>query len=439
MPLDTPIAESLRRLDSLVSPYVGVVRGVEDVLASPDDVRLPNVFCETGYAWGLVGGDGKHVGGGSAPSRDAARAAALGEAVERYSACFSDGCAVVATADELGERAVDPSRFALFCDEQHATPGFPYQRFTRDTRIAWITGWALPDGEPAYLPSQLVHLAWPRRGREPRIGRSTSNGLACRPTFEEAVATGLLEVMERDAFMITWGARLSLPRLTWAGNDELEAFERRYLAPTGLRWSALDLSAFWDVPCALAVARSDLPAEAPLGVGAAAAPTIERAIVKALDEAVRVRSWARALRARDPDGADIRPPAAIREFDDHIRYYAYAENAQRAAFLDATSQTRDVGDVRPLGAGSAPAVRALCNRLHARGVSAYAVDLTAPDVRDAGLRVAKVVAPELCALDVEHAARFLGGRRRYDEPFRVGLCDRSLSYEDINPDPHPFP
>ncbi len=65
--------------------------------------------------------------------------------------------------------------------------------------------------------------------------------------------------------------------------------------------------------------------------------------------------------------------------------------------------------------------------------------MTSPDVRDAGLAVVRVVAPELCALDVEHAARLLGGTRLYEEPVRLGVRRGRLTEADVNPDPHPFP
>jgi ribosomal protein S12 methylthiotransferase accessory factor len=67
------------------------------------------------------------------------------------------------------------------------------------------------------------------------------------------------------------------------------------------------------------------------------------------------------------------------------------------------------------------------------------VDVTAPDVRAAGLAVAGVVAPELCALDADHGTRFLGGRRRYEAAFELGLSSRPLEPDDLNPSPHPFP
>jgi ribosomal protein S12 methylthiotransferase accessory factor len=403
-------------LESLVSPYVGVVRGVQEVLAGPQDVRLPTMWCETAHL-GF-----QHSGGGSGASPEAARAAAIGEAVERYSACFADPDGlVVATARELDDRAVDPERFALFSRSQYACPGFPYMPFTRETRIAWVEGRSLPDGAPAWLPAQLVHLVTDRD--EPRICRSTSSGLACHSSPAAATLAALLEVLERDAFMITWNARLSWPRLDWTGSGALETFVDARLRPTGLQLHAVDLSAFWDVPCVLGVARSRVAGDAPVGVGAAAATTVERAVAKALDEAVRVRSWAHALRR-----LGVPAPAEIRDFDDHIRFYAEPDNASRTCFLDASARLRHVRDVLPV---PAPHLDKLCERLAARSAAAYAVDVTSPDVRDAGLTV---VAPELCPLDVEHDARLLGSRRLYEEPVRLGFGPR-----DVNPDPHPFP
>jgi ribosomal protein S12 methylthiotransferase accessory factor len=411
--------------ESLVSPFVGVVRGVQDVLAGPEDIRLSTAWCESAFPHALVGG-------GSGRTRHDARAAAIGEAIERYSACIVDPDAwVVASARELGSRAVDPGRFALFSDSQYRTAGFPYLRFDRDTRLAWVEGVSLPEGEPAWLPAQLVHLAGHQS--EPPICRTTSSGLACHRTTAQATLAALLEILERDAFMITWKAQISWPLLEWSGNERLTGFERAFLLPTGLRWRAIDLSAFWDVPIVAAVMRGGDA----VGVGAAAAVTVERAVAKALDEAARVRTWAAALRALGEDG-----PAAheIEELDDHVRFYADPRNAPRIRFLDGSGRQRRVESVPAIRGATAEArIETICRRLARRGITAYAVDVTPPDVREAGLAVARVIAPELCALDVEHGARLLGGSRLYEEPHRLGVREGPLAEADVNPDPHPFP
>lgn len=416
-------------LESLVSPYVGVVRGVQEVLAGPADVRLVTAWCETAHPHAVSGG-------GSGATLAGARAAAIGEAVERYSAsCIDADSLVVATARELGPAAVDPRRFALFSSRQYASPGFPYVRFDADTRISWVEGVRLPDGGPAWLPAQLAYLA--DVGDDVRICRATSSGLACHTDRVDATLAALLEVLERDAFMLTWKARLSWPLLGWDANEELARFEARFVRPTGLRAHAVDLSRIWDVPCAAAVVRSEAGGTAPLGVGAAAGVTVERAVSKALDEAARVRTWAQALLRQ---AAPVPDASGIRDFDDHIRFYADRRNAPRVAFLDGSRRRRDVAHVPPVrGATAGELIEALCGRLARRSASAYAVDLTAPDVRDAGAAVVRVVAPELCALDVEHEARLCGGRRLYDEPRRLGLRPHALTEDELNPDPHPFP
>jgi thiazole/oxazole-forming peptide maturase SagD family component len=181
--------------------------------------------------------------------------------------------------------------------------------------------------------------------------------------------------------------------------------------------AAVDLSAFWDVPTVAAVVRGG----GTLGVGSAAALSIERAVTKALDEAARVRTWARALRA---SGEKAPTADQIEELDDHIRFYADPRNAPKVDFLDGSPRGRSLDSVEPVNGGT----EALCDRLARRNVTAYAVDVTACDIREAGLSVVRVIAPELCALDVEHSAQLLGGRRL-----------AAFATAGLNPDPHPFP
>jgi ribosomal protein S12 methylthiotransferase accessory factor len=269
---------------------------------------------------------------------------------------------------------------------------------------------------------------------------TSSNGLACHATLGEAVVAGLYEVLERDCFMLAWASRLSLPLLDIGGDAGLSAFHDRYLARTGLRYALVDMSAFWDLPVVTAVVRCDVPGEAPIGVGARASSTAEHAVRKALDEAFHVRSWARSLLSRDPERVFEPDFSDVREFSDHIRFYAAREHTEHVAFLDASPVRRPVGDVPPLGSdGPAEELALLTGRLAAHGITAYAVDLTPPDIVDAGLRVAKVVAPELCPLDFDHRLRHLGGRRLRYAAWELGLVPEPLAQEDVNPFPHPFP
>lgn len=412
-------------LVEVVSPYVGLVTELDELLPSPDDGRHFHVVAmpaDPSATLGRRGGTPGQPGSGYGSDRQSVRNAAIGEAVERYSAAYVPrDDLVVATAHELGASAAAPETFALFAPEQYARPGFPFVRFAADTRLRWVRGRRLSDGADAWLPAQLVYLGGLSTD-EPMIAYSTSNGLAAAADWERALLSALLELVERDAFMLAWNARLSFPLLDWRASDQLRSYYERYLAPARARLTAVDLSSVHDVPVVLATVRGSPGA---FVVGAAAALTVEDAWRKAVTEAYAVRKAARELALSEPYSPFARDFHDVCEFGEHIHVYAYAENEPRASFLDASDEVRDPADVAPLEGG----VAELVARLARDSVETFAVNVTSPDVREVGLFVARAIAPRLTPLDVRHDARFLGGDR---------LRTR-CAFADINPDPHPFP
>jgi ribosomal protein S12 methylthiotransferase accessory factor len=435
----TPERESLRRLETLLSPYTGVVRDVHTLLTNPLEAPLVKVKSRIARH---AEDQGELGSGGYASSIDRARAAALGEAAERYAgalACVQETAPT--PARELVPDAVSPARFALFAPEQHANDSFPFDPFTDATPVRWVEGFALPDQARALLPSQLVRLSWSELSPgETAIGYSTSNGLACGPSLEESVLAGLLELVERDAFMLAWTNRLSLPLLDWSDDDRLLEFEERYVAPTRARCDVVDLSVFLQVPAALAVVHGDGERTPAVAVGAGAGTTVQVAVEKAIAEAFAVRSWGLQMLLTDPEPWFAPDFSDLVTFRDHIRCYIRDDHVQATAFLVASTDSRTVSSVAPLPTDSPlAAIREIARRLARQGASAYAVDLTPTDLASAGLAVAKVVAPELCALDARHDARFLGGERLRNVPAELGLAAHPLQWADINPYPHPFP
>lgn len=420
-----------RQLRRAVSPYTGIVRSLEECLQSSTDPPLHQFAAEVGAL-----GRGARSGA-AAPTRRDAAAAAVGEALERYSASTVPvDRLVVGSARELGAEAVEPGRFALFSRRQHARRGFPFRPFTRETPVAWVEGYSLPERRRALLPAELVFLGGVAPRGSVSIGYATSSGTACATRAEDALVRGLCELLERDAFMIVWANRLSLPVLDWSADEAISALDRTLFAPVGLPYRAIDLSVFHRLPSVLGVVRAPAGYPGALGVGAGTAPTVERAWWKALSEAFAAR--AASVKLALVAGGRRPAPDEIASFDDHIRYYVDRHGAAR--FLDGAVEPSLVGDLPSLeGATAGAQLAALCARVAAAGSTAYAVDVTAPDVRALGLAVLKVLAPELCPLDVLHRARFLGGRRLYEAAWQLGLRARPLREHDVNTEPHPFP
>jgi len=436
----TPLAHSLAVLETFVSPYTGIVTALVEFARGPDEARLVSYGAVAADPVALGGPRPSGTSGGSHWVPEAARAAALGESIERYSAAHlpTEACRL-ASAAELGPSAVPPSSFALFHRAQYEADGFPFRPFTGASRVRWTRGFALPDGVEAWLPAQLVYLPLLAPGSdEELVGYATSSGVACAPTLEEAVLAGLFEQVERDAFMLVWRNRLSLPLLDWRGDPHLASLDDRYFAPTALRYTAVDLSVFFGIPTALGVVHGAPGELSPLGVGAGCGATVEVAWRKALAEAFAVHTHVRDALYERPEL--LEQQSEIRTFDDHIFHYGVEERARLAAFLDASRERRPTTAVPPLPGDDVRAqIEEVVRRLRERGVSAFAVDVTARDVREAGLFVARVVCPELCQLDVVDSARFLGGSRLYRAAYERGLLDRPLALEDLNPHPHPFP
>ena len=128
-------------LSRAVSPHAGIVGSLEECLHGTADPPLFQATCALPAGEGLLGAPLGHLFsvGGTGATRAEAAGAAVGEALERYSATYVPRARLVfATARELGDVAVAPERFALFSERQHRTPGFPFRRFTADTRVAWV-------------------------------------------------------------------------------------------------------------------------------------------------------------------------------------------------------------------------------------------------------------------------------------------------------------
>jgi ribosomal protein S12 methylthiotransferase accessory factor len=438
----TPLETGLTRLRSLASPYVGVVKDVTELLHDADDVRSYYIGTGTPDTTDVLGHPCNSMNGGGAFSRDEALAAALGESIERYAAAHRPVERIlVGTAAEFGRACIDPARCALFAPEQHATPGFPYQPFTETTTTSWIDGIDLRSGDAVLIPAQMVLLNSERARGEQRICYGTSSGLACHSTIAEATLGGLFELAERDAVMIAWHARLTMPQLDLAADPALRALLDRHVTPTGLRYSAVDLTAINGVPTVLGVVINDVSNVGALGVGAASAPTLAEAAVKAILEAFQTRTWSKSMQRstpRVPDDADL--DRAISDFDAHVRYYADAERLPLAEFLWASDERVDPREgTRLEGDTPGELIASFLEVPQLADVSFYATDLTTVDVRDADLRVVRCYSPELQPLDVGFRTRFLGGQRLRHRPVEMGCATEPLTFAQMNPAPHPFP
>lgn len=213
-PIDLPTA--------LVNPRSGVIiRTVEAAHMSFVPPTLKTVQAHVAYmGWHTPIWQNDTICGGSVfLDAEAARQAAIGEAVERYcSTTIGQATPLHATYNELvarGEHAVDPEQLILFAPEVYDREDCSLVPFRRDTLTYWVLGRSLSRDCPAWLPMSLVYFNWDRVrfGDQPLTNWANYAGVAAGASLEHALVSGIEELIERDSTMIWWYNRQPLPAL----------------------------------------------------------------------------------------------------------------------------------------------------------------------------------------------------------------------------------
>jgi ribosomal protein S12 methylthiotransferase accessory factor len=127
-----------------------------------------------------------HVGRGITPEE--AQASAMATAIERFSAEYQGDPMQLASYEQVGiRRAIDPGDLIL------ARP------LESGEKIHWSPGYDLLEKSDVWVPSNAVFLPYNTLGEAKGLFPSDPNGLAAGNTRDEAILSGLLEVLERDA------------------------------------------------------------------------------------------------------------------------------------------------------------------------------------------------------------------------------------------------
>jgi ribosomal protein S12 methylthiotransferase accessory factor len=191
------------------------------------------------------------------------------EALERYGGMAPGGRRSVVRASfaELRDTAIDPRTLGLYAPEQYARHGFHFQPFDADRVCRWVWGCSLARREPILIPQAYAYYGMHRIDPDdPLFAFETSNGCALGSCLEEAILYGILEVVERDAFLMTWYARLPAPPidLSSARDRSIPMLAQAIGAETGYRVRAFDITMEHGIPSVWAMAVASPPWPAPL-------------------------------------------------------------------------------------------------------------------------------------------------------------------------------
>ena len=414
---------TVARFRKHVSPLTGVVSRLERI-----DADLPlntNYFATHSFSApaktahqlraGLNGGS---FGKGS--TAEQGEASALMEAIERYSGIFQ-GDEIRVTrrfADFPPGDAILPNDVTLFSDTQYrrqqepasaSHDSQPPSRFDPSAKVEWSPAWSLHDQRFKYLPTSLLYFFY----RGPSAFSTDSNGCAAGNTVEEAIVQGFLELVERDAYAIWWYNRLQRAEVDI---DQLEDSYVRdlqaQLAESGRRLWVLDVTSDLAIPTFVAITHWAHNGRENIEFGSGAHFDARIALLRALTELNQFLSIGlMGGGSGEKSSLDGSTPLRLQE---HPFLTPNGKQTVQSGF------SSKFGRLEPCDQ-----VTACVGVAKQAGLDFLVLNQTRLDIE---VPVVRVIVPGL-----RHFYRRFAPGRLYDVPVKLGLRDRPLPEDELNP------
>jgi len=417
-------AATVTRFRKHVSPLTGVISRLERIEA---DLPLNTNYYAT-HNFSVPAATANELraglsGGGSAGKGSTAEqgeASALMEAIERYSGIYQ-GDEIRKTrrfTDFASGDAILPNDVLLFSDAQlrdwmstndpHEVPSTP-ALFDRSAEIEWSPVWSLRDKRFKHLPTSLLYFFY----RGPGQIYADSNGCAAGNTIEEAIVQGFLELVERDSYAIWWYNRLRRPQVDLGQfNDSYVRDLQSQLTETGRRLWVLDVTSDLGIPSFVAIMHWMHNSQENIEFGSGAHFDTRIALLRALTELNQFLSIGlMGGGTGEKSSLDGSTPLRIQ---DHPFLTPSNDPAIQPSFGSKVGRLNSREQVTA------------CVRLAKRkGLDFLVLNQTRPDI---DVPVVRVIVPGM-----RHFYRRLAAGRLYDVPVKLGLRDRPLSENEVNP------
>jgi ribosomal protein S12 methylthiotransferase accessory factor len=425
----------------LVSSRVGIIRSVSRIGKPIEEPTPPFIFQATVANFDFRSAEPiDRLASGKGETEAHAMHAAIGEALERYCASLYDPASFQKAAlTELDSDRIHPEECVLYSKTQYARQDWPYARLDEKAPIAWLRTYELPVGNAVLVPASLIYLNCLAEQREDFFAPPTSNGLAAGPNVTAATLSGLYELIERDAFLITWMNRLPVPRVDFSSLKGLPKKIGDHYRQFGLETVVFNMT--MDLPiyvmAAAIIIRSGPGPCIVFGLGCNLDPV--SALKKALMEACQVRPGEVARYIKNPPQQRLRSYQDIHTVEDHSGFAGLPERFIEFSFLLDNGRTQSIGDLSDRSTGrDSDDLAHTVETLRSAGCRVLYVDLTTPDLLPFDVRVVRTIATGLQPMHFGFGEERLGGQRLYRVPKAMGYDDRIRTENDLNPCPHPL-
>jgi ribosomal protein S12 methylthiotransferase accessory factor len=257
-----------------------------------------------------------------------------------------------------------------------------------------------------------------------------------------------MEVVERDSFLLTWYAQLPLSRLDHhsANDKELELMVDRVREVSGYDLYFYNSTMENEIPSVWAIAKNRRSKGVNLICAAGANPDPVRAVKSAIYElaGMMVRHDEILEKNRKKYEEMLKNPYAVRNMEDHGLLYGLPEAEERLSFLlDDQRPLRTFAEEfkqPPVHPDLKDDLQDILQKFRKLDLEVIVVDQTTPITKRNGLYCVKVLIPGMLPMTFgHHLTRVKGLERVLQVPMKLGYSKQLLSYEQLNPYPHPFP
>lgn len=425
---------TIRKALKFISTDVGLLNYITKLPRLHHDPKLISYGiwpCDTTRLGGFKYG-GRSSGCGY--SWDQAFLTTVGEVVERYCPAFYDAHTLVRSSySELDGNGITPKEFALFHEKQYKQLLFPFVPFTEELEINWVPCVDLMTGDPVWYPGSLIYIPWVED--EEWIAMTSSTGLAGHTNIQNAIITGLYELIERDSFVITWMQQLEVPKIRIT--PDIAGFIAENF-PGKYDFHFLDITFDLGVPAIFGFCFGQTEYGNFVAVGSACRSTHAEALHKVIQEIGQAVSYFRYLLGERKDWVPSDDFSELLNFEQHSLFYIKRpdllhvfdrwKNTLPDKEIDFSARRKDSVETE---------IKRILGQFHRLGYNVIFKDLTTPDVRQAGFHSVRVMCPQLLQMAGCYPYYFKGGKRLYEVPAKLGYASRD--FDALNKFPHPFP
>ncbi|MFD6208114.1 TOMM precursor leader peptide-binding protein [Peribacillus sp. NPDC060253] len=392
----------------------------------------------------LIGDEGT---AGRTLSYAASEMTAILEGLERYCGMEPRGKRTVMhdSYNNLKDQALNPIKIGVHSKEHYAQPNFPFRPFNPDRSIDWVWGHSFLQERPILVPELLSYYSL---GCGDGFVYETSNGCALGGSLEESIFYGIMEVVERDSFLLTWYAQLPLTRLDpkSANDKELELMIDRARAVAGYDIHLFNSTMEHGIPSVWALAKNRK--QKGLNIICAAGAHLDpiRAVKSAVFElAGMMLTLDDKLEENQEEFVKmLHDSSLVTKMDDHGMLYGLPQSEERLQFLlddDRPMRTFDEEfEKRVMHSDLTDDLQDILQEFRRLKLEVIVVDQTTPEIERNGLHCVKVLIPGMLPMTFgHHLTRVTGLERILRVPMELGYAKKPLEFDQLNPHPHPFP